>query len=258
MATTISRKNRKAETAKQGPTRRGAPTAASAKSMGPAVPGHGIPPLENGARLTATEFLRRFEAMPELKKAELINGIVYMASPVRSNYHGEPDSLLQTWLGTYAIATPGTRSSTNATARLGPDDVPQPDACLRLLNGGQAALDEKGYLAGPPEFVAEIAASSKSIDAGAKRDSYRRFGVLEYLVWRTEDAELDWWVLEDDAYVPRPADRKGILRSRAFPGLWLRPEALLAMDGTAVMKTLHAGLASKAHRNFAAALASPL
>ncbi len=219
-----------------------------------AGPPAAIPPLENGARLTATEFLRRFEAMPELKKAELINGIVYMASPVRSNHHGEPDSLLQTWLGNYSISTPGTRASTNATTQLGPDDVPQPDACLRILHEGQATLDVKGYITGPPEFVAEIAASSKSIDAGAKRDSYRRYGVLEYLVWRTEEAALDWWVLEDDDYLPLPADKRGILRSRAFPGLWLKPEALLALDGPAVMKTLQAGLASKAHQKFAATL----
>jgi hypothetical protein len=89
------------------------------------------PPLENGAHLSACEFLRRYEAMPELKKAELIGGVIYMASPVRLNQHGEPDSLVQTWLGTYGIATPGVKAATNATTRLGPDDVPQPDAAAQ-------------------------------------------------------------------------------------------------------------------------------
>ena len=39
-----------------------------------------IPPLENGDRLTVAEFERRYEAMPELKKAELINGVVHIPS----------------------------------------------------------------------------------------------------------------------------------------------------------------------------------
>lgn len=119
-------------------------------------------PLENGAHLSAAEFLRRYEGMPEVRKAELVNGIVYMASPVRHDRHGKPDSLIQTWLGTYAIATPGVESSTNTTIRLGVDDVPQPDGLLRIVTerGGQTRLDAKGYLQGGPELVVEVAGSS--------------------------------------------------------------------------------------------------
>src|SRR5437762_7156805 len=86
-----------------------------------------LPLLQNGDHLSAAEFLRRYEAMPEVKKAELINGIVYMASPVRHDQHGKPDNLVQTWLGNYSIATPGVESASNSTTRLAPDDVPQPD-----------------------------------------------------------------------------------------------------------------------------------
>jgi len=104
-----------------------------------------VPPLENGAHLSASEFLRRYETMPEVKKAELINGVVYMASPLRIDRHGEPDNLIQTWLGVYSIATPGVKSASNSTTRLGPDDVPQPDALLRILPecGGRAAWTPK-------------------------------------------------------------------------------------------------------------------
>src|SRR6266581_2238059 len=123
-----------------------------ATSLTEAVPGRhqrpesSIPPLENGAHLSAREFLRRYESMPEVKKAELINGIVYMGSPVRLDQHGEPDSLLQTWLGFYSIATPGVKAATNSTTRLGPDDVPQPDGLLRIAaeSGGQSRTDAKG------------------------------------------------------------------------------------------------------------------
>ena len=65
-----------------------------------------VPPLENGSHLSAKEFLRRYEAMPDLKKAELIDGKVYvMASPVCASQHAEPDAFVQTWLGTYALST---------------------------------------------------------------------------------------------------------------------------------------------------------
>jgi Uma2 family endonuclease len=219
-------------------------------------PERGLPPLENGAHLSAREFLRRYEAMPEVKKAELINGIVYMGSPVRLDQHGEPDNLVQTWLGTYCIATPGVKAATNSTTRLGPDDVPQPDGLLRIVPecGGQARLDPKGYLQGAPELAVEVAASSASIDVREKLASYRRAGVQEYLVWRTEDEAVDWWVLEEDEYRPLPAGSDGTLRSRVFAGLWLDARALLAGDGAKLMAKLEEGLASPEHAAFVAEL----
>src|SRR5438270_712005 len=63
----------------------------------------GIPPLQNGDRLNPDEFLRRFEAMPELKKAELIEGTVYVPSPVSIEDHGEPQFDFISWLGIYRI-----------------------------------------------------------------------------------------------------------------------------------------------------------
>ncbi len=212
--------------------------------------------LENGAHLGAAEFLRRYEAMPEVKKAELVNGIVYMASPLRLDQHGEPDSLIQAWLCNYAIATPGVKSGTNSTTRLGADDVLQPDGLLRILPecGGKGRINAKGYFEGAPELVVEVAASSASLDTREKLASYRRAGVREYLVWRTDDAEIDWWMLEDDEYRPLAADTDGIAHSRVFPGLWLDSIALLAGDGVNLMKKLQEGLEGKAHSDFVAEL----
>jgi Uma2 family endonuclease len=218
--------------------------------------GRSIPPLQSGDHLSAREFLRRYEAMPEVKKAELINGIVYMGSPVRIDQHGEPDNLLQTWLGTYSISTPGVKSAANSTTRLGPDDVPQPDGLLRIAPecGGQTCVDAKGYLDGAPELVVEIAASSVSLDVREKLASYRRAGVREYIVWRTEDEALDWWALEEDEYRPLTPESDGTLRSRVFPGLWLGTQALLAGDGQKVMAKLQEGLQSPEHASFLAAI----
>jgi Uma2 family endonuclease len=222
----------------------------------PLSSGRDVPPLENGAHLSAAEFLRRFEAMPEVKRAELINGIVYMGSPVRIDQHGEQDHFIQGWLFNYGVATPGVRGAANSTARLGPDDVPQPDGLLRLLPeaGGQAKVDAKGYLHGAPELVVEIAASSASLDTREKLGTYRRAGVREYIVWRTDDGAVDWWILEEDEYRSLPAAADGTLRSRFLPGLWLDVKALLVRDGAAVMAKLREGLDSAEHTAFVEAL----
>ncbi len=200
-----------------------------------------IPPLENGDHLSASEFMRRFDAMPSLKKAELIQGKVIMSSPVRTDVHARPDSVLQTWLGVYAATFADTVDAViNATVKLGPDDVAQPDGALYLLQG-QASLDEKGYLIGSPELVVEIAASSASIDAREKLASYRRAGIKEYLLWRVLDETLEWFVLDDDEYVPLE-DSDGVIKSRTFDGLWLDGYAALAGDRAAVLSCLQRGL----------------
>ena len=214
------------------------------------------PRLENGDHLTAGEFMRRYETMPEVKKAELVDGIVYMASPVRVDQHAEPDGLLQGWLSNFAIGTPGVKHGTNGTVRLSADDVLQPDGILRILPecGGKAFIDPKGYLVGPPEMVAEVAASSVSIDAGEKLNSYRRAGVQECLIWRTQEKAVDWWSLEGDDYVVISASSEGLIKSRVFPGLWLEVKGLVARNGGAVMARLQEGLNSPEHKAFVASL----
>jgi hypothetical protein len=77
-----------------------------------------IPPLRHGDRLSRAEFERRYNAMPNLKKAELIEGVVHMPSPVRWLHHGKPDRHISGWLSVYEAATPGVEGGNNATARL--------------------------------------------------------------------------------------------------------------------------------------------
>lgn len=204
----------------------------------------GVAPLDNGDRLCAGEFLRRYEAMPEVKKAELIQGIVYLGTAVRCWGHGIPDGLAQGWLGNYAAYTEGVEHVTSTTVKLDPDNIPQPDGLL-FRSGGNATVDEQDYLSGPPELVVEIAASSVSRDSGMKRDSYRRAGVREYLLWRVDDAAIDWWYLDEqegDWCSIEAAAETGCLESREFPGLVLDVAAALAMDSKAVLGTLRTAL----------------
>jgi len=215
------------------------------------------PHLEQGDRLTAAEFLRRFQAMPQIKKAELINGIVYMPSPVRIQQHGIPDNLIQGWLLYYAANTPGTQAAANTTVRFDADNVPQPDALLMIehASGGQSRIGADGYLHGAPELVVEIAASSATIDLHDKLHAYRRAGVKEYFVWRTTDKACDWFTLEDDRYLPVKSDRDGIIHSQIFPGLSLDVNALLTQDAAALLAKLGKTLHKAAHKAFVTKLA---
>jgi Uma2 family endonuclease len=232
-------------------------SAASQPTPFPDVVPLAVPRLETGDQLTAAEFLRRYEAMPAISKAELIEGTVYMSPPVRLE-HAEPDTTIQTWLGYYAAHTPGTRAASNATVRLDADNVAQPDALLRLLPEcrGRARADQAGYLCGAPELIVEVAASSAAIDLHDKLKAYRRAGVREYLVWRTLDRQFDWFVLDRDEYRQNAADAKGILRSSHFPGLVLDAQALLAGDSAKVLDTLRMSLQDPAHAAFVAQLAN--
>ena len=213
------------------------------------------PPLRAGDRLSRDEFERRYHAMPDVKKAELIEGVVYMPSPVSNESHGAPHAELITWLGVYKAGTPGVQVSDNATVRLDWDNEPQPDALLRIApkSGGQSG-DEAGYIAGGPEWVGEIAASSVSYDLHDKKEAYRRNGVREYLVWRVEDLAIDWFVLRGGSYELLPADDDGIYRSEVFPGLWLDANALLAGNTRQVLEVLNSGIQSAEHEAFAESL----
>jgi Uma2 family endonuclease len=215
-----------------------------------------VPPLENGDMLTRVEFERRYEAMPSLKKAELVEGVVYMGSPVRSEVHAEPHAAIMGWLVMYRAATPGVKVADNGTLRLDPDNEPQPDAMLRIdpRAGGASWVSADDYVEGSPELVIEVSASSASLDLRGKRTVYRRNGVREYMVWQIYDQKVDWWALREGEYQPLNPDQAGVLRSEVFPGLWLDVPALLADDMAKVLATLQQGLASDEHAAFVARL----
>lgn len=115
--------------------------------------------------------------MPKVKKAELIEGVVYMASPVRAKSHSLPHAAIMAWLSACWVATPGVSLLDNATVRLDPDNEPQPDALLRIESAGQSLISEDDYIEGAPELIVEIAASSASYDLYDKKRVYRRNGV---------------------------------------------------------------------------------
>ncbi|MBE9195972.1 Uma2 family endonuclease [Synechocystis sp. LEGE 06083] len=193
--------------------------------------------LENGDRLSRQEFERIYTASG-IKKAELIEGIVHVASPLRHTYHGQPHSAIITWLGTYQAQRNDLAVSIEATVRLDDENELQPDGILFRLEGS-AHIDEDEYISGAPELVVEIAASTASYDLHSKKRVYESHGVREYIVWRTLDRKIDWFVLSDGKYERLSPDDNGLIISQEFPGLVLNTPAMLANNMAEVIATIN-------------------
>ncbi len=221
-----------------------------------------IPPLENAdlgeirfaVRLTAFQFEHRYQLMSNVKKAELIEGLVYMPAALRFRQYGKPHAHIIGWLAQYEAATLGVELADNAMVRLDEKNVPQPDALLSIDKGGKSIISEDDYVEGAPELIVEIAASTVSIDLHDKLKTYERNQVQEYLVWRVYDNEIDWFALKEGQYTKLKIDKNGIIKSDVYPGLWLDVEALLTGNLLKVLEILQEGMKTREYQNFRANL----
>jgi len=210
-----------------------------------------IPSLVPGDRLTRVEFERRHNVTPS-DNYELIEGVVYMASPVKAKGHSTPVNIIQTWLGNYCADTPGTNAGANGSIRLDIENMPQPDAWLIIepSHGGQAVYSDDDYIEGAPELIVENANTSAGIDLHDKLRAYRRNSVREYIVWRTFDQQIDAFTFRDGDFHKADLPADGILKSEVFPGLWLDTRATLAHDRAKINATLSQCLATPEHAGF--------
>lgn len=216
-----------------------------------------VPPLICGDFLSRDEFLRRWDAMPALKRAELIHGVVYMPPSPLSWEHGGTENDVTAWLGVYKAATPGCEGANNATWLMEGNSAPQPDISLRIRPecGGQSRTEGQ-YPSGAPEFLAEICLSSTACDLHQKLDLYQESGVQEYLAVLMREREVRWHRLSGGRFEVVPMPVAGVYRSNVFPGLWLDAAALLAGDLARVLAVLNEGLQSPEHRAFVEQLAA--
>jgi Uma2 family endonuclease len=206
-------------------------------------------PLITGTRMELEEFIRRWEALPDLKNAELIEGIVFVSSPVGLN-HGRHEVLMSMWLAVYSAHTPHTEVSSNTTYHM-LGSAPQPDVFLRITPSDSVLTM---YPDGAPELIVEIVESSYSHDFGPKKALYQRAGVKEYITVDIVMRDLIWRVLEVGSYVTVEPDAGGILHSRVFPGLWLNPQDIWSEKRVAMLALLRQGLDSPEHQAFVASL----
>jgi Uma2 family endonuclease len=215
-------------------------------------------PLQQGDRLTRDEFEERYNATDGIKRAELIEGRVYVSPPVSFGAHGNPHFSLIGWLAAYAVATPGVLGGDNASLRLDLKNMPQPDGFLIIhpSRGGQARISDDDYVEGAPELIIEVAASSASYDLHDKFEVFLRNRVREYIIWQTKESRIDYFSIQGDAYQPHVADVNGYYRSIVFPGLWLDSASLLNGDLAQVHAVLRQGLATPDHAAFVAKLAA--
>jgi len=213
------------------------------------------PPLATGQRMDRATFHARYLETPEHFKAELIDGVVFVASPI-AQFHCDANDDLTTLLKLYASSTPGTHANANRTCKVDEDNEVQPDALLYIEPefGGQVRI-EGGYLVGLPELVVEVAYSTVERDLKTKRKLYEANGVREYIVYRADTHELIWFGRDDAAFVRREPDTDGLICSRAFPGLQLKTDDLVAGNTASMIATLQLGLASQAHADFVESLA---
>ena len=178
------------------------------------------PVLESGDRLTREEFHRRYCARPNIW-TELVEGVVYVASPTRASLHGEPHASVIGWLTIYRAKRPGVHLYDNATVRLDARNEVQPDACLcRYEPGGPRVSTDASY------------------DLHDKKEAYRRNGVREYVVWRVVDGAIDWFRLRAREYVRVEPDERGLIESEVFPGLRLDVARMLDGDVAGVLAAL--------------------
>ncbi len=199
-----------------------------------------MPPLCNGDHLSLSEFERRWDLHPEIKKAELIDGVVFLEMTVYE-FHASAHAAVMVWLGLYwAPRTASVRPLDNITVRLLGTQNLQPDAILRYLKG--TSIVEGSILHGPPELVVEVSSSSAAYDLGRKKEIYREAGVAEYVVWQEFENRIDWYVLESGEYNLLTADAAGIIESRVFPGLRLPVQAMLDQDIATVVAAVHSRL----------------
>ena len=212
-------------------------------------------PLIDGQRLDQPTFHALYESMPPGTRAELINGVVHMPSPVGVE-HSRADLPTLMWLGFYQRNTLGVEALGNASTALGLKSELQPDGLLRVLPefGGQTLNDPK-LVVGVPELLVEVAHSSRYTDLGPKFDDYERVGVLEYIVRSIEPDEVLWFVQRRGRFVDHSPGEDGVYRSEFFPGLWLDPLALIAGDLWRLQAVVDLGCATPEHAAFVARLA---
>jgi len=173
-------------------------------------------------RFTFEEFCR---LVPDGQKADLIGGMIYMASPDNLDA-GDLTALL---LAVMRIYTERHRLGKvyvlRIAFRLSEFESPEPD--IAFVSKKRLHLVRRGYVAGPPDAAMEIVSpESAERDYVLKRHQYREAGVPEYWIIDEENHLITLLRLDARGRYRKVRPRHGKYESQVMPGFFLRPEWL--------------------------------
>ena len=159
------------------------------------------------------------------QKADLIDGVIYMASPENLDAN-----LLFMWLGAllHGLADKtdqGNIYGSRVAFRLDETGSPEPD--LAFVKKARSNLAHRGFFEGPPDLAIEIVSPELfDRDYVRKRAQYEEAGVSEYWIIDEMEQQITLLRLASDGKYREVKSRKGELHSLVLRGFWLRPEWL--------------------------------
>jgi Uma2 family endonuclease len=159
------------------------------------------------------------------QKADLIDGVIYVASPDNTD-----SNRLFMWLiflisGFVDDKELGKVYGSRAAFRLAEHQGPEPD--IAFVRKDRQHLIQRGFVDGGPDLAIEIVSPERvERDYEKKRKQYQDAGVPEY--WIVDGIEETVTLLRLDlkGKYREVRPRKGVLHSEVLPGFWLRPDWL--------------------------------
>ncbi len=174
--------------------------------------------------LTVEDFLRLVE---DGQKADLIDGVIYVASPDKL-VNNDLNDFIQFVLGGYVDVRRLGRLTANRYAYfLTPRRAPEPDVAF-VASAHSEILQQRGGDGGPDVAVEIVSDDSRTRDYREKKELYRAAGVAEYWILDPDRLRAEFHRLANGEYVPISLDESGIFRSAAVPGFWLKLDWLFA------------------------------
>ena len=172
--------------------------------------------------VTFDEFCLRVQ---EHEKADLIDGVIYMASP-ESLEGNELVFWVARLVGDFVDEKESGKVYIERVAfRLGLHQSPEPD--IAFVHKDRLHLCQYGYFDGPPDLAMEfVSPESVERDYEKKRKQYQTAGVREYWIVDEATQEVTLLHLQANGEYEKAAPRDGRFESVVLPGFHLRPEWL--------------------------------
>ena len=193
--------------------------------------------MNTSPRAAALATVEDFYALvPDRQKADLLDGVIYVASP--DTYHGDQytNFLARLLAGFCEARDLGKVFGSRFAFRLSPHRCPEPDVAV-VLASRLHLVDDHGMTGGPDVAVEVVSRDSRTRDYRDKRRIYEESGVSEYWLVDPIKGRADFLVLEAGKYQSAVLDDGSIFRSRVLPGFFLDGRWLFGEDLPKVQPT---------------------